>query len=188
VTLVRGFKAQAERDAVLFRKELGLQPEEPLDLRRLADHLRVRIVSGERLLDRKRFEEVEALQIGAFSAATFQVRGNRIIVTNPMASVGRLNSDVAHELAHIVLNHELSEIRQIAGVPFRTCNPDEEEQATALGGTLLLPRPLLLAAVHQGLTKPEAVASRFRVSSRMASYRLHSTGVLAQARRGRPTT
>ena len=70
------------------------------------------------------------------------------IVTNPLRSTGRLNSDLAHELSHILLGHDLSEVREVNGVPFRTCQPNEEEEATAFGGTLLLPRPLLLSAAR----------------------------------------
>ena len=63
---------------------------------------------------------------------------------------GRQNSDLAHELAHIVLDHEFSEVREINGRPFRTCKPDEEEEATAFGATLLLPRPLRVSAGRRG--------------------------------------
>jgi hypothetical protein len=69
---------------------------------------------------------------------------------SPLRVTGRQNSDLAHELAHIVLNQELSEVREINGQPFRTCKPDEEEEATALGATLLLPRPLLVSAGRRG--------------------------------------
>lgn len=185
MTLPRGFKAHAEREAVRLRAELGLQPSEPLDVKQIADHLKIAVIDGERLIGRKRFEELEALQVGAFSAATFSVRDRRIIVTSPLASAGRLNSDIAHELAHIVLGHDLSEIRHVADVPFRTCKPNEEEEATAFGGTLLLPRPLLLEAAHQNLASPEAIASRYCVSAQMARYRINTTGVLKQARRSR---
>ncbi|WP_116043546.1 ImmA/IrrE family metallo-endopeptidase [Amycolatopsis palatopharyngis] len=68
--------------------------------------------------------------------------------SGPVRSPGRLASDVAHEVAHRLLEHQLSEVREIEGIPFRTCQPDEEEQATAFGGTLLLPRPLLTAAAY----------------------------------------
>ena len=58
----------------------------------------------------------------------------RFVVTNPLRTPGPLASDIAHEIAHVLLEHDLAEIREIEGVPFRTCQLDEEEQATALGG------------------------------------------------------
>ncbi|WP_370129859.1 ImmA/IrrE family metallo-endopeptidase [Streptacidiphilus sp. EB103A] len=64
-----------------------------------------------------------------------------VVVTIPLRSPGRRASDVAHELSHLVLTHDLAEVREANGMPFRTCRPDEEEQATAFRGTLILPHP-----------------------------------------------
>ena len=66
-----------------------------------------------------------------------------------------------------MLRHELSEVREISGVPFRTCRPEEEEQATNFGDTLLLPRPLLIAAARQDLG-PEAITEKYNVTIEMA--------------------
>jgi Zn-dependent peptidase ImmA (M78 family) len=74
---------------------------------------------------------------------------------------------------------ELTEIRELDGVPFRTCEPAQEEQATAFGGTLLLPRPLLVAACRRGLG-PEEIAKRCGVTIDMARYRYNTTGVARQ--------
>ena len=103
-----------------------------------------------------------------------------MIVTNPLRSPGRLASDVAHEVSHLMLKHDLTEVREIEGVPFRTCKPDEEEQATALGGALLLPRPLLSEAARRG-EDPAAIADRCGVTLEMARYRFNTTGVARQA-------
>ena len=182
MTLPRGFKAQAERDAVRVRQEMGLSSADPLDARALAEHVGASVVSAERLVPLKSLEELERLQAFAFSAATFEVAGKKVIVTNPLRSQGRLASDVAHEVAHLMLRHDLTEVREIDGVPFRTCKPDEEEQATALGGTLLLPRPLLFHAARQG-EDPVAIADRCGVTLEMARYRFNTTGVARQAAR-----
>lgn len=184
MTLPRGFKAQAEREAARLRDELGLRQTDQLDTHELARHLNITIVSAETLIDRARLEEIERLQAFAFSAATFDVHGRRIIVTNPLRSSGRLRSDVAHELSHLLLSHDLSEVREIDGSMFRTCNPDEEEQATAFGGTLLLPRPLLMQAAIRG-QGPENIAATSDVTIEMARYRYNTTGVAKQAARRR---
>jgi hypothetical protein len=42
---------------------------------------------------------------------------------NPLRTEGRLASDVAHELSHVLLKHELSEVREVDGGPFRSCRP-----------------------------------------------------------------
>jgi len=182
VTLPRGFKTHAEKEAIRWRHELGAGPTASVDLHALVGRLGIAILSAAELVERARLVELEHVQAFAFSAATFQIGDRTIIVTNPLHSVGRLTSDTAHELAHVLLDHSLSEIQDIAGVPFRTCSPDQEEQATAFGGTLLLPRPLLLAAAHRG-DSTEAIADTHQVTVEMARYRYNTTGVAKQARR-----
>ena len=182
MTLPRGFKAAAERQAVQLRSDMGLRPADRLSAHGLATHLEVKVVSADRLVALERLEELERLQAFSFSAATFDIRGCCIVVTNPLRSAGRLTGDVAHELAHILLEHELTEIRELDGVPFRTCRPEEEEQATAFGATLLLPRPLLVAGALSGMG-PAEIAAANGVTIEMARYRYNSTGVAKQLAR-----
>ena len=181
MTLPRGFKTNAEREAVRVRQELGLAEADRLNARQLAEHLDIKIVSAERLVSRDRLEEIERLQAFAFSAATFHIGDHCYVVTNPLRTAGRQASDVSHEIAHMMLKHELTEIREINGIPFRTCQPDEEEQATAFGGTLLLPRPLLLSAARRRMG-PTEIAATYGVTEEMARYRYNTTGVAKQIR------
>ncbi|MEG9250310.1 ImmA/IrrE family metallo-endopeptidase [Arthrobacter sp. Soc17.1.1.1] len=181
MTLRRGFKAEAERDAVRVRKELGLAPHDHLNPRDLAKHLGIAVIDASDLVDIKELEELERLQAFAFSAATFEIEDRSIIVVSPLRSLGRQNSDIAHELAHVMLSHNLSEIREIDGMPFRTCKPEEEEEATAFGGTLLLPRPLLLSAARRQATIDD-ISQQYDVTVEMARFRYNSTGVSRQLR------
>ena len=176
MTLKRGFKAEAERIAERLRQEIGLAKDDAIDITHLAKRMNVSIVSADELVDIERLEELERIQTFAFSACTFHIDGRDIIVTNPIRLPARRNSDVAHELAHLISKHDLTEIRIVAGMPFRTCRPDQEEEATTLGGTLLLPRPLLLKAAHAGLDVA-GIARRFQVTDEMARYRYNSTGI-----------
>lgn len=180
MSLPRGFKANAERESLRLRHELGLAPVQALDITRLAGHLDVEIVSAGDLIDVTRLEELERIQAYSFSAATFKVAGRTFVVTSPLRTACRQASDIAHELSHLLLRHELSEVREVGGVPFRTCRPDEEEQATSFGSTLLLPRPLLVAAARQGLG-PQQIAEKYHVTLEMARFRYNSTGVKNQA-------
>lgn len=182
MTLPRGFKANAEREATHLRRQLGLRSADPMPIAALARLLDVAIVSADKLVGRGQLEDIERLQAFSFSAATFEVRGRHIVVTNPLRTPGRLASDVAHELAHLLLDHDLSEVREIDGALFRTCKPDEEEQATTFGGTLLLPRPLLMQAAMRG-EGPQEVAEACGVTIDMARFRFNTTGVAKQARR-----
>jgi Zn-dependent peptidase ImmA (M78 family) len=181
VTLRRGFLAEAEREAKGIRAELGLGPVEPVDVFQIAKHLGIRVIAADELIDLARLHDLERLQAFAFSACTFDIDGTKVIVVNPLRTRARSASDVAHELAHLLLNHQLDEIRFIADVPFRTCRPDQEEEATNLGGTLVLPRPLLLSAVRRGLDQ-QAIATQYEVTIEMARFRINRTGVRRQLR------
>jgi hypothetical protein len=100
-----GFKAEAEREAARVRKELGLASHDRLDPRELANHLDVSVVDAGELVDVAELEELERLQAFAFSAATFEIDDRKIIVVSPLRNTGRQNSDIAHELAHVMLEH-----------------------------------------------------------------------------------
>jgi Zn-dependent peptidase ImmA (M78 family) len=174
----RGFKAEAERLAERTRAQLGLHPHDQADIRQLAKHLNVEVIPADHLVERARLEELERTQPG-----TFHLPDSRTIaVFNPCSDPGRTNSDIGHEIAHILLDHDVREIQQIAGHTFITCNPEQEEEATWLAGCLLLPRPLLLREARNG-TSAEAIASKYQVSPQMARFRLNTSGVLLQARR-----
>lgn len=181
----RGFKTEAERLADRTRAELGLQPDAHMPIRRLAAHLAIEIYPADQLVDRADLEELDELQPGAFSAATFHLPGGRtIIVSNPLSEVGRTNSDIAHEIAHVLLDHEIREIQQLAGHTFFTCDPTQEEEANWLAGCLLLPRALLLREARAASTADQ-IAEKHDVSVPMARYRLNASGVLLQVQRGR---
>jgi Zn-dependent peptidase ImmA (M78 family) len=181
VTLPRGFKSEAERISLDLRSRVGAGPRGQLDLHRLAKELGVRVVAADALVGLDRLEEIERLQAFAFSACTFDIHGAPVIVFNPLRTEARSVSDIAHELAHIILKHELSEIQELDGVPFRTCQADQEEQATAFAGTLLLPRPLLLDAARNGQSFDD-VARRLGVTVEMARFRWNTTGVERQTK------
>jgi Zn-dependent peptidase ImmA (M78 family) len=181
----RGFKAEAERLADRTRAQLCLQPHAPLAIRDLANHLKVEVYAADELIDRAKIEELNALQAGAFSAATFRLPdGRTVTVYNPCSDECRTNSDLAHELAHLLLNHDVRELQQIAGHTFFTCNQEQEEEANWLAGCLLLPRPLLLREIYAGADMA-AIAQKYNVSVPMARFRVNTSGVLLQARRAR---
>lgn len=183
----RGFKAEAERLAARTITQVGGKPDRPIDIRTLAEQLRVTVLSATEIINIAQLRELEELQPGAFSAATFHLPGNRVVaVFNPLNEPGRTNSDIAHELAHILLNHEVREVQQLAGHTFFTCDPEQEEEANWLAGCLLLPRPLLLREAYAG-ANPDSLAARYKVSPTMARFRLNTSGVLLQAQRSKRT-
>ena len=179
MALPRGFKAEAERIAKRLRANADVARTGPLDLRAVAKSLDVRIVSAKKLVPIESLQEIERIQAYAFSACTFEINERHVIVYNPIRTRPRRRSDIAHELAHIILKHDLTEIQYLNEVPFRTCRPDQEHEATALGGTLLLPRTALLDEARGGATVDQ-VAKKYDVTKQMAQFRWNATGVERQ--------
>ena len=180
----RGFKAWAEQLAEETRRDMGLKPIDRLDAEVLATHAGAKVRSADELTSLSKLKKLEALQPGAFSACTFQVSRRPIIVYSPLASAARTQSDIAHEVAHLLLGHELQTVLELDGVSFFTCDPDEEQEANWLAGCLLLPRKLLLQAAHRGLS-PADISQQYGVSRPMAEFRLRATGVFRQLQGGK---
>ena len=175
----RGFKAEAERLAEKIRSEMGKRASDPLDAVELARHLGAEVRCADQLTSREKLQALEELQPGAFSACTFTIGDGHVVVYSPLASEGRTQSDIAHEVAHIVLQHSMKTVQTIGGVSFFTCVADEEQEANWLAGCLLLPRRLLYLAAKQGLDSA-GIAQEYKVSEPMAAFRLRTTGVIRQ--------
>jgi hypothetical protein len=184
----RGFKAEAERLSASVRREMGKRPSEYVDAVDLARHAGAEVRCADELTSLAKLQELDELQPGAFSACTFTIGDRHIVVYSPLASPGRTQSDIAHEIAHLLLKHSVKSVETIGGVSFFTCDADEEQEANWLAGCLLLPRPLLYQAARRGMDS-SAIAQTFNVSETMAAFRLRTTGVerqLAASRSSRP--
>ena len=185
MALRRGFKSEAERIAQGVRSELGMGAAQMVTPEVLADLLSVEVRSGDELIPRKRFEELDDIQEGAFSACTFRPSNGRVVVVyNPISPPTRKRSDLAHELAHILLDHDLSRIEKLGDITFVTCDATQEDEAAWLAGCFLLPRALLLREVRRGSSAGE-IARKYGVSESLARYRVNVTGVARQNAAGR---
>ena len=183
MALRRGFKSEAERISRDVRVQLHKNAADPLSPLEVAELLGIEIRSGDELIPLERFRELEQLQPGAFSACTLTPSRDRtVIVHNPLYAESRRSSDLAHELAHTLLGHELSRIERVGDLTFLSCDPIQEEEAGWLSGSLLLPRPLLLKEIRKG-QEAANIAKKFKVSEEMARYRIRVTGVERQTGR-----
>jgi hypothetical protein len=187
-TLERGFKAWAERTASALRRELGLSEMEPLDPRRLAEHLDVRLIRPDQLIGLPADIAHQLLVVDpwGWSATTLVLPQTTIVIYNPKKSVGRQSSDIIHELAHIILGHEpctvvLSEDGEVST---RTFDQKQEDEANWLGWALLLPREALLSTRRARMATAQ-IAETYRVTEQLVSFRLRMTGVEAQMRKTR---
>ena len=180
MALRRGFKSEAERIAKQVQADLGLSISESVEPKLIAELLGIEVRAGDELIPRERFEELGDIQPDAFSACTLRPSPDRtVVVHNPLSPKTRWKSDIAHELAHTLLDHELSRVQRLGDVTFLSCDPVQEEEAAWLSGCLLLPRALLLAEIQRGAGARD-IARKHGVSERMAQYRLDVTGVERQ--------
>jgi Zn-dependent peptidase ImmA (M78 family) len=173
----RGFKAEAERLSETVRAGIGIRPTARFPLDQLAASLNAELRSAADLIDISRLQQIDTLQPGAFSACTFEIGDRRVIVWNPLSKPGRITSDIAHELSHLLLKHAVRDVQTVGDLTFFGCDPDEEQEANWLAGCLLLPRSLLVSQVRQGATAADLV-EQHQVSLQMANYRIRVTGVL----------
>jgi Zn-dependent peptidase ImmA (M78 family) len=181
----RGFKTQAERLATEIREQHGCRDDEPAPLDSVAQDLNIEILPADLLVSRARLQELQDLQPDAFSAATFsRPSGGKVVVYNPLGTEGRVRSNQAHELAHVLLDHKVRTIERVGDLNFLTCDVEQEEEADWLGGCLLLPRELLLKAAFKGMNA-QSIADAYKTSEPMARFRLNASGVLVQVGRAK---
>lgn len=184
MALRRGFKAEAERLANDIWTAMGLGPSDRMDAVKLAEHVGCVVRAADSLVDRAKLKALRQIQDDAFFACTFKLPGERhAIVFNPLMQETRRNSDVAHEVAHIVLKHRLSRLERLNGVAFLSCDTQQEEEAGWLSGCLLLPRFVLIHDLRKRMTS-KAIGQFRVVSKEMVDYRVRVTGVKRQLAAG----
>lgn len=188
VKLRRGFKTWCENAARGFRRELGLAPVAALDPYQLAHHLRVQVWTPHEIpgLSSEDIECLTVTESECWSALTIRDGNESLIVVNSAHPATRTRNSLAHELSHIVLRHEPPKMMQsVDGLMIMTdYDPVQEEEASALGGALLVPREALLRQVEIGASDSQA-ATFFGVSVALVQQRKNTTGIGFQlARRG----
>lgn len=176
----RGFKSQCERRAVEIRRSLGLTTTEPLSAFDLAKSLMVTVwrdVDVQGMTDED-LNQLHVVDPDTWLAFTLRIGTHFLVVYNSSHSPERSNSMVMHELAHIVLGHELTSTRVTDDghlVPV-SYDQEQEDEANWLAGTLLLPRPALVRIRRLGMRDIDA-QRHFQVSSHMFAWRIRMTGV-----------
>lgn len=180
--LPHGFKAEAERISEAMRTNLNKSPTDPLLAEELATILKIHIhTMGDIGLSRDQLDRVEDLPY-CFSALTLKNhQGKDIIVHNEFHSPGRQQSNLMHEMGHILCKHPLPKPTTINGYPFlsRNYNKQHEVEAETLGGVLQVTRKGLLWALKRGM-KIDEMASYYHASKSMINYRISKSGVRNQ--------
>ena len=190
MALRRGFKAESERIAKDIWTAMGVEADGCMDAVELAQHIGCIVRAADTLVDIAKVKELHRIQDNAFFACTFELPGGRrAVVFNPLMPDTRRNSDVAHEVAHILLSHRLSRLERLGNVGFLSCDKQQEDEAGWLAGCLLLPRFALVHDLKKRMSH-ETIARARVLSEEMVEYRVRVTGVarqLAASRRKRPS-
>lgn len=182
IRFARGFKADAERTASRLRDELGLQAHSPLNIRHAARFLGIPVLSLHDLgafgASEQSIEHLISHGARELSALTVSKGSFRAIVENPVHPPGRRANSVAHELSHVLLDHEGQDLLAAGGVP--RWDAQMEAEADWLAGTLLIPRPAALEIARSD-RRSELAAREYGVSHQLLEWRLNQTGARKQA-------
>jgi hypothetical protein len=181
----RGFKKFAEDKSVQIRKELGLKATDFLCAFKLCDHFKIPILDITTLgMDEEHLRNLQGEGKSFWSAATIPLGNkNYAIVHNTQHSEARQQSNLMHEIAHILCEHETENTEQIGALSglMRSYNAGQEEEAEWLGATLQLPRPALISALKQNMSL-NGISIKYTASTEMVTYRINITGVKNQLR------
>src|SRR6266436_9144890 len=110
MSLRRGFKAEANRYALEFRRRLNVPADGPLCPWRLANLLGVPVenLSETANADSRVAYFLSQKGLWEFSGGTFLLGEKRMIIINDGHTKKRQASDLSHELSHCILKHEPS--------------------------------------------------------------------------------
>lgn len=181
MTLSPGFKKEAESIAEEVREDIGVGNLNQLDPRALFEHLAIPLKSLTQLAnDSPAGATVHAgvsflrSQAASELSAMTVFRGTkRIVVYNDGNDPGRQASDLCHEAGHALLLHEPFEATDDLGC--RVWKQEIEEEATWLGGALLIPGKAARYAARAGMSFAH-MAAKFGCSEEMARWRNNLSG------------
>jgi Zn-dependent peptidase ImmA (M78 family) len=182
----RGFKAHAERISEEIRSELQLHEDSRLEPLELAEYLSIPVFSLKDVAEatpKSKFSDYFAIdEPDAFSAVTIFRGYQRVIVHNENHHPHRQASNLAHEVSHLLLEHEPNPIPPINGQ--RCWDAQVEEEASWLGAALLVPREGALLMAKSDWTVEE-IAGHFGVSESLCRWRIAQSGIAFQVQRWR---
>jgi hypothetical protein len=171
--------------AIEVRNEIGLNKFEPLDPVALAEEYGIPIYClgdlGCHGLSAETMAHFGGDAGARFSAALVPIRHGRCIVENDGHAPTRRRANLAHEMAHVLLEHEFS-VAVLGPDGCRAVHPDIEEEADWFGGELLITTDAALRCARQKATDG-AVASFYGVSTPYAAMRMNRSGARIRVQR-----
>lgn len=180
----RGFKAEAERLSEHYRSQLKNSKFDPLDAFALANHLDVPIVTVKSLFEGNESHPAfsKLSDTNKFSAMWMPNEdGDKIILHNDNHSIKRQQSNLMHELSHIIRKHEVPENWAILckQLGLHYYNKEHEDEAKYLGACLQISKPGLLWALKRNYSESQ-ISDYFNASEEMVRFRLNISGASKQ--------
>ncbi|WP_166648208.1 ImmA/IrrE family metallo-endopeptidase [Hymenobacter sp. UV11] len=111
-----------------------------------------------------------------FSAIVAIVNGYRMILYNGNNSPARQESDIMHELAHILCEHRGDCLQLNADISLRVHNACHEQEAKWLGAALQIPEKGIFDHVRAGRTSEE-IAEIYGASLQMVNFRRNTLAI-----------
>lgn len=181
-TFKRGFKTKAESISLEYRANLNLDPWAPMCAFALATFLKIPIYSPSDFFNST--SDIEQLcgsdsnDTGWSALIMNNSVGLKMIIHNTQHSPQRQQSNVMHEIAHILCNHEIPEQYKNMSLPFAMPyhNDQQEAEAAYLGAALQLSKPCLFWALKRDMTYSN-MAEHYNASVEMVKYRINISGV-----------
>ncbi len=183
--LPRGFKAKAERTALEFREKLELDKHAPLCGFKLAEHLSIPVHTPDQIFppgtNLNDLVGTKSKDQGWSALTMVTGNNNKIIIHNHLHAPTRQQSNLMHELAHLICDHKHPETIHNIKLPFfmRDYDKQQEEEANYLGSALQITREGLLWALKKRMEIAE-IAEHYNASEKMVTLRINSTGVKRQ--------
>jgi Zn-dependent peptidase ImmA (M78 family) len=171
----RGFKAEAERQSLAERTSLGLTDRSRLDPARLAAAKGVPVVAIAQLagVPPEHLKQLQNADPGAFSAAAVVRDRKALIVVNDAHPPARKANSIAHELAHLLLEHDA--VPAFGDFGARMLTKTMEDEADWLAGCLLVPASGIRATMAACGGDLEAAADHYGVSVQLMRWRHNVT-------------
>lgn len=182
VALPRGFVTEAQRIAVEERRDLGLRPNDPLDPWELADLHGVRVVDITSLKASAEVTFFTQTSPAAFSGAILPRGHGVVIVENGSHAHTRRIATLAHEMAHVLLEHSFH--GSLTDLDCAGTTGPLEEQAERLASELLVPRSAALSYARNDMSDAD-VAQHLGISEAKARQSMNLSGARRQVERER---
>ncbi|HET6503905.1 MAG TPA: ImmA/IrrE family metallo-endopeptidase [Amycolatopsis sp.] len=176
MSLRRGFKKEAREITREVRDELGVDVFAPLDPYALAELYGIEITDlSNPCLPPESVRHFTEERPHVFSGALVPLQpSGALIIENHVHHPRRRRSTIAHEMAHVLLEHPFG-LTLTGEDGCRPAAAEIEREATELSGELLIPTDAARVAAFRGWSD-RCVAAHFRVSVAMARWRMNATG------------